>query len=713
MQLKVEKNVGDIDYPLFHARLSDTVFIIQDIFKDKKSYKELVTELYTYMLQGFERKEVRTHLVQFKFTNEPNEKIHTMQVRHFIVNLFLWFAFIRYGKIDELNSGQIFDCEETVTAKRLYNWINTHLIDPYQTTFDNNTISKALDDCIYLLSLIYIDFTLIMGLTIDMESFIEMAERYPKFNDLMHTKPLPGMQPSDIEDMMATKLNEYLDIVLNQDKTNNIRPFLITGMGINKQQLSQLSIMGGLKPDIEGNVNPIPIDSNFIQGGLDSISNFYVDAQAGCKPLILNKTVMGNSGYFAYKTMTLSSNYRLSQTTNDCHSKRLIIFDVKTDDHLKKLNKRYYRLMKDSEDELRCINYKKDKHLIGKTILLRDPTTCACKDGICHICYGDLYYTNNDPYFHAGRFAATQINNPLQQKILSVKHTLTTVSDKIDFGPDFDRFFKLDRSKIKLNMDTNEKLADWKFFIDDQYLFMLDDLSRDEDFNYFIERFSLINKKTGERIDFQEGDERGIYLFSSTASILRKDKQLEGKSFSLSSLNEDLPVGIINIVNNEVTTPLKNIIKLLDRKGNYGCNTIDDMVNKMVQLTIDSGMTVDAVHSSMILKGLIRDADNILMPPKFDGGEDHYQILALSKALLYNPSFTVSFSFDNVNKQINSPYTYRKYKPSDYDIFYREEIYDQSKKYYKTKKERKHEKKMKKARERMWQELYGNREEAV
>ena len=32
-------------------------------------------------------------------------------------------------------------------------------------------ISKALDDVIYLLSLIYIDFTLIMGLTMDMETF--------------------------------------------------------------------------------------------------------------------------------------------------------------------------------------------------------------------------------------------------------------------------------------------------------------------------------------------------------------------------------------------------------------------------------------------------------------------------------------------------------------------------------------------------------------
>lgn len=706
-----EELVGDINYPQFDAYLNNTVFVVHNVMATKHSFKQTLRELYRYMKQGFERPEVRKHPLRFKFTEDEAEPEKTMEVRHFIVNLCLWSAFIRYDKLDELNSGQIYDCTN-VTEDSLYGYINEHLIAPYRSTIDSKCISKALDDVIYLLSLIYIDFTLIMGLTMDMETFIELRKKYPRFAELLNTKPEPGMQPAEIENMIHERLNEYLDIVTEQDKDNNLRPFIVTGTGINKGQLAQLSIMGGLKPDIEGNVNPTPIDSNFINGGLNSITNFYIDGQAGCKPLILNKTVMGKSGYFSYKTMTLSSNYRLSRTVDDCHTHRLIEFVIKSKKHLNKLDKRYYRFPSEPEDVLHVINKKKDKHLIGQTILLRDPSTCKAHDGICHICYGDLYYTNNDPAFHVGRYAATEINEPIQQKILSSKHMLTTNSKPIEFQEGFERFFSIMSNKINLNMDSDEKLTDWKFFIADDDIYMTDELSGDDvDFKYYVEKFSLINKKTGEEMVFEEKSERGMYLYASTTYLLRKDKQLEGRSFTLGSLNEDLPIAIINVVNNELSTPLKNIIKLLDRKDHFGCNTIDELINKMVQLTIDSGMRVDAVHCSMIIKGLIRDADNILMPPSFDDGEDHYQILTVSKALLFNPSFTVSFSFDNANKQIVNPTTYKKYKPSDYDIHYREDIYDDSEEYYRKKKNEKKLKKLRKKQYKFWKMMYGDKPE--
>ena len=695
--------VPDLDYQKFDKRLNETVFIVYEIFESKKSYKKTLEELYMYMKQGFTDEKVRKHPLHFKFSAEKSEPVQTMEVRHFIINMMLWYPFIRYHKVHDLNSSHIYDCHN-VTNDNLTGYINTMLIGPYKATIDAKTISKALDDVIYLLSRIYLDFCLVMGLTMDMETFIDLRKKFPRFNELLNTKPEEGMQPKEIEDMIASRLKEYLDIVENKDKTNNLRPFLITGAGINKGQLAQFSIMDGLKPDIEGNVIPKPIDSNFIKGGLNSISNFYIDGQAGSKPLILNKTVMGKSGYFSYKTMTLSSNYRLSQTVEDCHSKRPIKYKVKSQIHLDKINDRYYV---GEDGELHRVNSSKDQDLIGKTILLRDPSTCCAHDGICHVCYGDRWYTNRNPLFHAGRYAATQINEPIQQKILSSKHMLRTTSKLIKFDKRFEDFFTLDTNKIKLDLvDSKENFDDWKLFIKEEDLYYSDELAGNEDFNIYIEKFYLVPRKGSKEkaIEFKELSGRDMFLYSNIAGLLKKDvyNNIRGRSLNINILTSEDAIAAINIVNNELSTPLKNIIKLLDRQDHFGCSTIDDMVNKMVDLTIDSGMSVEAVHGSMLIKGLIRQKNHILLPPDFtkEISDDEYQILSVSKALLFNPSLAVSFAFDNANRQIINPMTYKKYKPSDYDIFFKEDIYDNSKKYYKRKKEEKLRKKLRKMAEK-------------
>lgn len=681
-----DEKLGDIDYPEFHKHLTDTIYIVRKVMETKRSYKETYDKLYTYMKQGFEKPEVRKHPLKFKFTSSPKEPVREMEVRHFLINMILWSAFTRFDKVDELNSTEIFDATNP-TKKNLYGYINDHIITPYIDTIDSKTINKALTSIIYKFNMIYCDFALIMGLTMDMESFDELRSD-PEFDDLLHTKPVPGMQPKQIEDMLSEKLELYLDIVKNRYPKNNIRPFLIAGAGINTQQLSQLSIMGGLKPDIEGNVNPTPIDSNYIYGGLNSISNFYIDGQSGCKPMILNKTIMGRSGYFSYKAMTLSSTYRLSQTTDDCHSARPIKYEVKTKKHLTKIEQRF-RI--DPITGKRIKISKDDTDLIGQTILLRDPITCTCADGICRTCYGDMYFINNDPNFHAGRFAATQLCNPIGQNILSSKHMLRTNSDLIEFIEEFDRFFILDTNKIQLNMDSKEDFKKWSIRIEVDDVNINDPIIGPENFNYSLEKFTVFNKKTDESYTFVEKCKRDLYLFSGFAKLIHNKKPADGYHVIPFSKLSNEPFAVINIANNELTAPLKNITKLMDKKDHYGCETIDELVNTLVDLTIVSGINVMAVHGSMLLKGLVRDKDNILQNADFTKpeAEDNYQILTLTKALHDHASLTTSFAFDNINKQLVSPITYKKYGKSDYDIFFKEDIHEDAKKYYRNKKKNK------------------------
>lgn len=688
----MSKDLGDINYDEFDSYLNNTIHIVHEILKEKKTFKSCFKKLYNYMKQGFEKPEVRKHPLKYKFTLDEKEPIRTMEVRHFITNLIFWYPFMKLDRFKDLNPTHIFDCSSP-TLKYMCDYINTKIIIPYRTSIDTETINKGLDDLIFMARKINKDFGVIMATTLDMESFIDMREKYPRFKELTETKLPPDMQPKEIEITLDNKLKEFINII-NNDNDNNIKPFLITGVGINKGQLSQFAINGGLKPDIEGNVIPIPINSNYINGGLNSIQNFYIDGQAGSKPLILNKTVMGKSGHFSYKTMTLASNYRLSRTIHDCYSKRPINFLVATEQHLMKINGRYYI---DKNGELKNINAFTDKFLIGETIKLRDPVTCCAPDGICHICYGDLYYTNSDPYFHIGKFSATQYNNPIQQKILSSKHMLATNSNMLAFDENFYRFFILDNNKIKLNIESKEDFNLWYLVIHEDDYFVQDDLNENLDFNVYTEKISLINKKTKERIDIKEKQNHDMFFFGNIIDKFIKIYNTYS-GVLLSNIEEDESIAIINIMNNELTTPLKNVMKLLDRSNHYDCNTIDEMVNKLVTLSIESGMSADAVHGSILIKGLIRDKDNILYPPNFKDEKtcENYQILSVTNALLYNPSLTVSFAFESLHKQLINPLTYRKYKPSDYDLFFVSDLYNASQKFYEIKKERKRLKKFNK-----------------
>ena len=110
---------------------------------------------------------------------------------------------------------------------------------------------------------------------------------------------------------------------------------------------------------------------------------------------------------------------------------------------------RYYRLP--GKREFKLLK-KTDTHLIGKTLLFRDPGMCACKDGICKTCYGALSAVNKG--MDVGIFASTIISRPLSQNILSTKHLNTTDSSLIEFNPDFDKYFKLEANQVKILNDN-------------------------------------------------------------------------------------------------------------------------------------------------------------------------------------------------------------------------------------------------------------------
>ena len=85
----------------------------------------------------------------------------------------------------------------------------------------------------------------------------------------------------------------------------------------------------------------------------------------------------------------------MSTKVTNCNTKHLVEYDIKSEKHLKKLNGKYYKLNPD-DMELKLVNSKKDKHLIGKKIYARSAATCALGDYVCPTCVGATASTNYD-----------------------------------------------------------------------------------------------------------------------------------------------------------------------------------------------------------------------------------------------------------------------------------------------------------------------------
>ena len=91
----------------------------------------------------------------------------------------------------------------------------------------------------------------------------------------------------------------------------------------------------------------------------------------------------------------LARTLSMSTEISDCGTKHLVEYEVKSKNHLKKLNGKYYKMNEDDSDFL-MVNKNTDKKLIGKRIYVRSAVTCALGDHVCPKCVGSTAITNFD-----------------------------------------------------------------------------------------------------------------------------------------------------------------------------------------------------------------------------------------------------------------------------------------------------------------------------
>lgn len=182
------------------------------------------------------------------------------------------------------------DCKDIVTSDYLFDYSNVHiynqyfdiLIDKYKIDESLN-IKKSISKIISELSTLSGFVNLLYGNTISIKSFIDLAKRNKEFNDLLHFK-LPidkALEFDEIDNILKNNLKRLIEIL--KEEPNCLRNFLLSGAGINEKQLGQVMTLIGPKPNLEGKIIPIPINTSFLRG-LNAVE-FYINATGARKAL--------------------------------------------------------------------------------------------------------------------------------------------------------------------------------------------------------------------------------------------------------------------------------------------------------------------------------------------------------------------------------------------------------------------------------------------
>lgn len=651
------------------------IYIIEDYMEDYDTYEEFQIKLMNIICGCFasDEKIRRTCIeypIQFKFYREDN-KSYKIQLRHFLYNVYLWYSFVEVSDIHILDDSFILEAEE---IPHINDFINEKVIKVMrELNVKETTIGFNVSKTNYKLRGISLELSQIMGFHFDEKTFIEMYKD-PVIRELMTIKLPQDAQPVEIEkiiDDAEKKLVNHLKSIPD----NPISIILRVGTGIKIKQLVEYLIMMGMKPSLEGEVMPIPIETSSLVGGLNRPSYQYIDASGARKPLIMNYKEMGNAGYFSKKMLELARTLELSREISDCDTKHLVTYEVKTKKHLKKLVGKYYKL--DGDEDFRLLK-PTDEKLIGKKIHVRSAVTCSCgQNHVCARCVGEVANLNWDIAEGIAGFESEENTKEVEQNILSSKHLLTTKSEKIEFSDTFHKYFVLSSGEISTVLDGLENADDLAILINPDEVERKEEFDSDSTYNTFISsgRFFIVNLVTGEQEEVRIKNDKEIYITGYATEVMKSSKD---GLIRFKDLDESTPILEVTIMNNELTKPLYDLMKLLDKQDRSTLLdelTIDAFSQKYLDTIIEANMSASMAAGELVINRIVREKDNIRRRPDFSSiWMPEYDIYTISSALENNASITVGLSFEQLQRQLLNANLDERTGTSYMDVFFQETL---------------------------------------
>lgn len=707
VEFRLTKEAHDIiDY------FGNNVMYICDHIDD---YEDWIMELIYKMLHGFEHLEFRNCPVNFRFTHNRDEKTKVTTFRVFVLNVILWLPQVKVD-FDNIGDDLVIPVEDSpkVVPDYIADYMTNHYTIPYVDTgrIDVRFLSECMADSIWHLQMWCHIMENFLGLTISTEVFIQIAKRVPEFNELMHVRLDETKQPSEIEEDARRISKQQWNNILNDPEFNVLKPLVAT-KALKERQLAEFDSVIPLKPDVEGNTIPFPINRNWLTGELNTIMATFINDISGRKSAILNNEFMGKAGHILILTAILCMDVKLSTKIKDCHSPNPVPIKIKSKKHLDKLNGRYYRFSGQTDSDYKMLDNRMDEGLIGETVWFRSPITCCSEDGrVCAKCYGRLAKLNSQLH-SVGAFAAFAVLMEVMQKLLSAKHHQETKSMIIKFLMEiFHELFTLSGTDVVINIDNDEleeytlilKREDVKFADTEDTISVSGNkrgkkkaVENDEDeetgdssdtdsfrLDYYTTKFYVTKefspKKKMEVEELYEEKQKELYLhkdFINRMKFMNHPHMGEIFYIGLDEIDPSEFIFMLETENFELSKPLNSIKKLIDTKNHEGCDSYEEMAQLMLDLIIQAGNSASSLQGEIIIRQLIRDDKLVMKRPDFSHYIDRrdYQIMSVNTALKKHPSITTSLSTPYLRYQFLSQLeTFEKCTPSDLDKLFKETL---------------------------------------
>lgn len=665
------------NYGIFNAIVRNEPLYINTNDININTWNDYSSSLYNILLDGIETDLVQNYKINISFGNIISVRLTPVD---FWFNLIMWRMIIYTNH--KIEPKHLFFSKH-VTKRTLKDFIDEFCIEVNKKIIPNMQLNGIISDCLTEISKID-DFSFYLSNTFNLEDFYSLMKQNKEFYDLMH----PNLDNVPLEDikMIGNRNADKMIQIMNSEKIHNsygkdyehcLAIPLAIGEGVNPKQFREFAIVEGTKPNNEGGIFPHAIKTSFITGGISDPYDYYMDANASRIAQILQKENVGTSGRFARLLGLNNIDTTLHWDPEfDCHTQNFIKLYISSERVLKMIDSRWYRMSENGVDHL--IKAKRDKHLIGQTILLRSPITCtsaAHGDGICYKCYGELAYVNRD--INPGRYASEKLSAELTQRLLSAKHLLETIIKKIQWCKEFFDFMEVNSNCITLNQEILNTKG-YYMILDPDDMDSEDNTSDDDSediYNEYVSKF-YIKIPSGEEIIIRSETDDKLYLSNTLNGIVRKKSIQDNGRFAIPLVHlKNEPLFFIVLHNNDLMKALDDVKDCIDKNSiTRGKDvTKDSLVNRFIDTIIVSNLNIQSVHLEVILMNQIRDLDNVLEKPKWYIKGADYQILTMKQALDKNPSIVISMLNEELKKMFYVPLTFKKTAPSFVDLFFMEQ----------------------------------------
>ena len=470
--------------------------------------------------------------------------------------------------------------------------------------------------------------------TMSLRDIYQLRKHNPEFEEILNFSVSESSSFASMIQQINDNKDKLQEFLTSTDSA--YRPMILSNCGFNFKQASQIFNLIGPKPDVFGNIHTHAILTNFLNG-LESVDDFYVNADNCRKALITNFTAVKDSGYLTRILSMLCLDTKLSDT-DQCNTAPTNLPNVFVRDEFI-LNKYKNRNMWNGT---KYIKVGTDSILIGQTIKVASPMTCSCEDGICKNCYGELYKTISSKKLSDGRtikiniglIAVLLLTEVLTQSLLSTKHLLEAKTDEIEWKG-LNEYFEIFANDMMLNDNIN--------------LNTIQVLDTDDDDNIVKLSISGVEFETPVALILNKMFK--LVIVNETDDFFKIE--VNGDEFTDEEINNSCVFNFV-IKNKELSDPLNKINSLLN-SNKIKDRDLDENINYMMELLDIVGFDISSEHIEVIMRELVK-IDN---RKDFECENPKYEFIG-AKSKVLQDSVTKSLLFERLETQLLNINTYYK-----------------------------------------------------